>query len=468
MKKQLIVMVMPVLFLLGSCRDAVHLNRPEDYFDITTFNNEESWESVFQSYWDGMNNNYLFWDIDPTDWDGVYREYNPKFAVLDIKDKADTDTAFAYFLAVTANLIDGHYSLEVSDLYGREMMFIPSSVRLFREYDDDYYEYLETYKYKTDRDAAFNKLSQELQESDYYAERDGEWPHSDMMRLAVQNYLESGSYNYAAISANDDFPVLDGFVIVTGMIKNGKILYFHISNFDIYDIDRAYKARQEEGVYDEMAGKREDEILDDPRYRFANEIRQVEGALEQFYEKLKDPDLEGVIIDMRGNTGGYNFDLSTLWGRMITVEHTFFYAKSKMGDNRLDYTPRMPVKTFPAPGGVAIGVPVVGIINRKTMSCGELTAMFINSLPNGRLVGGTTSGAQGGLTDNPRMNGGQFTAPRLKMVYTPSVQTYYLDGKSYEGKGFPPDIFVPFDFTKLRAGTDTRLEAAIQFVNDNR
>jgi hypothetical protein len=39
---------------------------------------------------------------------------------------------------------------------------------------------------------------------------------------------------------------------------------------------------------------------------------------------------------------------------------------------------------------------------------------------------------------------------------------------NYEGRGFPPDIFVPFDYDALmNDGKDTRLEAAIQCVLDH-
>ena len=38
---------------------------------------------VFLAFWQGMNNSYGFWDIDPTDWDAVYDHYLPVFKRLD-------------------------------------------------------------------------------------------------------------------------------------------------------------------------------------------------------------------------------------------------------------------------------------------------------------------------------------------------------------------------------------------------
>jgi C-terminal processing protease CtpA/Prc len=129
----------------------------------------------------------------------------------------------------------------------------------------------------------------------------------------------------------------------------------------------------------------------------------------------------------------------------------------------LDYGPWVPFKIFPAPDGVELQVPIVALVNTRSVSAAEWSAMFISSLPNGYVVGGTTWGGFGSPWDSRLNNGGSFSGP-LFSVSTALNETKYLDGVNYEGRGFPPDIFVPFDYDALQAGTDTRLEAAIQCV----
>lgn len=56
---------------------------------------------------------------------------------------------------------------------------------------------------------------------------------------------------------------------------------------------------------------------------------------------------------------------------------------------------------------------------------------------------------------------GQFMG---QPVVTSSVEFRYVDGKVYEGKGFPPDIVVPFDLAALGSGVDPQLEMAISLL----
>lgn len=70
-----------------------------------------SYNDLFEAYWNGMNTNYAFWDIDPTDWDAMYRQYKPLFAKLDINNPQDFNLAYAYLKQMSAQLLDGHYGI---------------------------------------------------------------------------------------------------------------------------------------------------------------------------------------------------------------------------------------------------------------------------------------------------------------------------------------------------------------------
>lgn len=93
----------------------------EDNIDVLNPNDQKiliNWGHVFESYWNGMNYSYVFWDVDTTDWDEVYREYAPKFDGLEFGVREDSIAAANLFEEICSNLIDHHYSLILKDQNG--------------------------------------------------------------------------------------------------------------------------------------------------------------------------------------------------------------------------------------------------------------------------------------------------------------------------------------------------------------
>lgn len=110
MKKYKLISVVILAILFSGCRkDFPTSLNPNEQTNIP------SWAYVFDSFWTGMNYNYVFWDIDPTDWDKVYTDYMPLFEELDINNPKDTEKAYALFRELTSTLIDHHFSLSFSD-----------------------------------------------------------------------------------------------------------------------------------------------------------------------------------------------------------------------------------------------------------------------------------------------------------------------------------------------------------------
>ena len=118
--------VLMAVCVLAACRDEMpDMQNPRT--DINIYN----WSQLFDSYWSGMNYNYVFWDIDPTDWDAVYDEYKPKFDALADKgfsDKETNDEAFGMLEELSSGLIDGHFILTLT-LLSDTVSYLPSLVR---------------------------------------------------------------------------------------------------------------------------------------------------------------------------------------------------------------------------------------------------------------------------------------------------------------------------------------------------
>lgn len=379
-KTLLYIPVALLLLFIGSCTKSIeNVNRPENYVD-GTFSN------VFEAFWNGMNNNYVFWDIDTTNWDAMYKRYQPIFAKLNINDSGDVRKSINYFRLMTQGLVDSHYNL--------------------------------SFGYGAVADSSLNPS--------YARKQDTIHPFIFYPNYAA-GYLDS-DFVYGEDSITD--PSEYRFAMAGTINKN--ILYFECY---VFGLKSSYEASND------------------------NSIKKV---LNYLFAKLANPTgLKGVIIDVRGNPGGEVTDLNFLLGRMINSPLNFGYTRYKEGNGRLDYTPWAPAIITPQSGAQGLNIPVVALADAWSVSLAELTTMAIHSMPNGKFIGETTWGANGPLSPNENFNGGQFTAANFLFAYTSSSEFKYLDNKIYEGKGFPPDIAVPFNPGLLNQGRDAALEAAV-------
>ncbi|HWB91892.1 MAG TPA: hypothetical protein VG605_08575, partial [Puia sp.] len=154
----------------------------------------DNYPDVFQSFWNGMNTNYVFWGIDTTNWDNMYTVYKPLFDKLTYFDSANESKAERYFQQMTQGLIDSHYTLDFQ-LTGNS--FSPAEYRKL-QIDPNYFV-----------DSAF--------------------PAAVLDSLVPEKYLDKGS-----VVMGTDTVSLEGtntsFTAVSGVI-GGQVLYLYFSNF---------------------------------------------------------------------------------------------------------------------------------------------------------------------------------------------------------------------------------------------
>ena len=200
--------------------------------------------------------------------------------------------------------------------------------------------------------------------------------------------------------------------------------------------------------------------------------------LMDFHKFKMNENAAGMILDMRGNRGGYNADREILFGDMFREPHLIGYQKNKTGAGRLDLTQEFPLYIYPEADFFGnefsdiASKPVVVITNTATVSNGEITVLMVNSLPNGGQTGGVTIGANGTLAgDILTYNSGKFSVGKyITSVYTPYGNIRDINHVSYEGKGLTPDKGYEenFNFDAFFAGTDSRLGKAFEWIKDHR
>lgn len=138
--KKLLLLLLIILSGLTACRKELpEINRPDEYYPNTA-------ADIFEAYWRGMNHNYVFWDIDPVNWDAVYQKYKPLFAQIDaVSSDAYNKKIRMYFSEISANLIDGYSLLYFNG--GMEAINIPyERLKKRPEYHEgisaDYFNYV--------------------------------------------------------------------------------------------------------------------------------------------------------------------------------------------------------------------------------------------------------------------------------------------------------------------------------------
>lgn len=127
--KNRIIYILLLLLGVTSCRDEMpYIQNP----DTETINN---WDQLFESYWKSLNYNYMFWDIDPTDWDKVYKEYKPKFeeiASAKFNDEDINKRAFEWIKDMSDSLVDHHMYVSINDLNLFFGKFVSEPLKVFQ------------------------------------------------------------------------------------------------------------------------------------------------------------------------------------------------------------------------------------------------------------------------------------------------------------------------------------------------
>ena len=384
LKKSLLHLAVFGVVLLTSCQKN----------DFTVTDTPSNFSEVFDAFWYKMNTNYVYWDIDSTNWDDMYRKYKPVFAKLNLQDNNDVIKSVQYFDEMTKGLIDSHYHIGFTNTAISYYSVNPSLERK-QKLPNFHYPYA------------------------YYS--------------IDTSYLD---INY---KLGIDFSIAyNGTPLVTlcGIIDN-RILFFSCTNFSLL---KSY---------------------------YSNTENDVKTTLQYFFDQLSNmpENIKGIIIDVRGNQGGDLRDLNFLIGHFIDQPLHFGFTRTKSGNGRLDYTPWIKAFVNPEHNATAIKIPIIVLADMSSASLSEAVVMAIKSIPNGIFVGETTWGATGPITEEEAFNDGQFQISNFLSVQASSCNFKYLDGKIYEGIGFMPDVFIPYNLDSLLNKVDNQLEKAISLIH---
>lgn len=182
---------------------------------------------------------------------------------------------------------------------------------------------------------------------------------------------------------------------------------------------------------------------------FANDI--TEKQLSNVFEAMQN--VKGLIIDVRGNTGGRLQNAQLLASHLMSSRKLVKYELIKRGKGHNDFFSGQPY--YLSPSAPVFTKKTVILTNRSCFSACNDFVTYVSDILNVQSVGDTTGGG-GGIPNNYVLKNGWI------LQYT-ATQTLSAAGLSVEN-GVIPDVSVMITPAQDVAGADPILEKAIELL----
>ena len=168
---------------------------------------------------------------------------------------------------------------------------------------------------------------------------------------------------------------------------------------------------------------------------------------------------KGIIIDIRNNHVSY--DVRFLLGSYFVSKDTPFVKLTKGNrDNPGEFTFFMPTNYILSKSEDPYQGKLVVIVNEKTISHAEFTAMAFRAGDHTTIIGSQTAGADGNVSE--------FYLPGGLGTGISGIGVYYPDGRETQRIGIVPDIEVKPTIKGIREGRDELLEKAIEIIKNEK
>lgn len=189
---------------------------------------------------------------------------------------------------------------------------------------------------------------------------------------------------------------------------------------------------------------------DDDNLDYNAELAALNQGLSQFMADITDT--RGLIIDVRGNPGGFDASSQLIARHFLDTERTLYSKQARLGSSRTEPDP-----VTLAPANTTYLKPVVLLTSIDSTSAAEVFTLMMRELPNVTVIGEPTQGAIADILEKQLPNGARFDM----------VNEYYItpDGQWFEGTGIPVDITAEYGTQEQRQnGTDHGMNIALEHL----
>ena len=272
--------------------------------------------------------------------------------------------------------------------------------------------------------------------------------------IVVEPYPESPAYK-AGIRIGDEILQID----------NEKIENSKLENTDIRNLLRGQPKTKVKVVVKKPKGNIETYLIERDEIKVKNvpyfgmvdkEIgyivltgftKDAANEVKQAFENLRsqNPQLKGIILDLRGNPGGLLFEAIEIANLFIPKGEKVVETKGKMeGSNKVYYAKNSPLD---------LEIPIAVIINGKSASASEIVSGVIQDLDRGVVIGRKSFGKGLVQATRPLSYNTQLKVTTSK-YYTPSgrcIQAIDYGNRDEDGSAtkIPDSLKKPF---KTKAG----------------
>ncbi len=164
-------------------------------------------------------------------------------------------------------------------------------------------------------------------------------------------------------------------------------------------------------------------------------------------ENLLQRDPVGLVLDLRGNPGGYLNEAVDVASEFLP-EGTLLLTERQRGKDEKEYRVKQP--------GIATEIPLIVLIDEASASAAEIVAGSIRDGDRGILIGQQTFG-KGSVQNTHTLQDGSSVRVTVARWYLP-------DGQNLDGEGIMPDIQVPLTAEDAAEERDPQLDRAVEYL----
>ena len=408
----------------GIADNAIFQN--EQYYAFLSYPDDGFRLLALYRYWNMVQYFFPYKYLTDKDWNGVLREYIPKF--MGAKNKLEYELAM---VQIIGDIKDTHAQLVTQGTKldrSRGNYYAPFRI----EYIED--QWVVTDYYNPDFvDTAKIKIG------DIITQIEGK---------AIAKLVDSISPFYPA--SNDavrfryismDLLRSNKEIIKIETLSNGTNNQLEIPLYPRNSLDMEW--------YNDNQEKSYRFLKDDIGYISLKKVVQPDiNSIKRLFARTK-----GIIIDIRRYPNGAAASLWPYFIKSGTPVSKFTYPNiSNPGEFLFTPLRRVEKSTDPNYTGK-----LVILINDGTQSMAEFTAMGYRANPSTTIIGSTTAGADGNVSD--------ILLPGGLQTRFSGIGVYYPDGSETQRIGIVPDVIVKPTIDGIKSGRDELLEKAIELIN---
>ncbi len=186
-------------------------------------------------------------------------------------------------------------------------------------------------------------------------------------------------------------------------------------------------------IYSVMASFK---INHDIGYIYVGRFAQTTAdEFDKAYRELESQGMKALLLDLRGNTGGYLDQAFQMADRFIEGRKKIVFTKGRIPESNTEY--------FSTGKGATHKIPLIILIDKGSASASEIVAGAIQDWDRGLIVGETSFG-KGLVQTQVPMNDGSALRITTARYYTPSgrlIQRSYDDGLyEYYANGYDESL----------------------------